>query len=98
MNTLSIQISTHTRDMLDQLSKDSGKAESEILEDALQLYSDREFWKNTDAAYWRLRQDNAQWNDELDERKLWEMTLADGVTTNGICIHPDHFLLKRKRH
>lgn len=79
MNTLSIEISANTKEILDQISKDSGKSESEILEGALQLYSDQEFWKNTNTAYWCLREDAVQWQEELDERKLWESTLSDGV-------------------
>lgn len=39
----------------------------------------RQFWEKFNAAYTALREDPEAWKEELEERALWEATLADGL-------------------
>jgi hypothetical protein len=37
------------------------------------------FWEEVDASYARLRDDPVAWDEELEERRLWEATLLDDL-------------------
>jgi hypothetical protein len=39
----------------------------------------RQFLEACNAAYTELKQDPERWQEELEERALWEATLADGL-------------------
>ena len=39
----------------------------------------REFLRSVNAAYEELRRNKEMWEEELDERRLWDATLADGL-------------------
>ena len=42
------------------------------------------FFALANEAYLRLRNDPKAWQEELEERRLWEATLLDGIDTEGI--------------
>lgn len=42
-------------------------------------HSDQEFWDRVNAQYADLRNDPVAWAQELEERALWDATLADGL-------------------
>jgi hypothetical protein len=50
-----------------------------ILERAVESYRREQFYAEFDAAYARLQADPVAWEEELAERALWEVTLADGL-------------------
>ena len=74
-----VRITSVTHKTLKELSKDAGQPMSEIIEKALETYRREKFWKACDEAYARLRNDPKAWAEELEERKIWEVTLADGL-------------------
>ena len=50
-----------------------------VLEEALEDYRRKELINETNKAYALLRKDKKAWKEELEERKLWECTLMDGL-------------------
>jgi hypothetical protein len=45
----------------------------------VESYRREQFHAEFDAAYARLRADPVAWEEELAERAVWEVTLADGL-------------------
>lgn len=79
MPSTTVRISHRARRTLGALSKDTGKSMSDLVEQALETYRREKFWKDCNEAYARLRNDPKAWKEELEERKAWEVTLADGL-------------------
>jgi hypothetical protein len=50
-----------------------------VLERAIDYYRRQQLFDEADAAYAALRSDPEGWQEELEERKLWEATLADDL-------------------
>ena len=56
----------------------SGKTMSAILSKAIQELQRNQLLRQTNEAYLRLKQDRNVWEEESQERCIWENTLADG--------------------
>jgi hypothetical protein len=50
-----------------------------ILKKAIEAYRKARFLARLNGDYARLRQDPAAWKAEVQERKAWDATLADGL-------------------
>jgi len=79
MSTATIPISTPARNQLRDLATRLGKPMQAVLEEALELYRRRCFLDEVNAAYGALRQDPEAWAEIVEERALWDSTLADGL-------------------
>jgi predicted transcriptional regulator len=78
-DSTTVRIYTSTHEHLRELSQKRGEPMPAILDQAVREYRDRLFWDEVDAAYRELQADPASWAEELEERKLWEATLMDGL-------------------
>ena len=65
--------------LLNQLAKERGLPMTRTLEEALECYRRQLFLKRANEAYAALRADPQAWAEELEERRAWEGTLADGL-------------------
>lgn len=74
--TVRIKAETHAK--LRSLADESGQSMPDVLEQAIESLRRQKFLEATNDAYARLKQDPKQWRAELEERKAWEATLADG--------------------
>jgi predicted transcriptional regulator len=72
-----IQPETHTK--LRLLANEARKSMPEILEQAIDDLYRKRFFEECNRAYARLRSDPKAWQEELEERRLWDATLADGL-------------------
>lgn len=72
-----IQPETHAK--LRQLAQEAGVSMPEVLDEAIDDLYRKRFLEECNRAYARLRADPKAWADELAERKLWDVTLADGL-------------------
>lgn len=79
MSTTTIRVSTHTRDLLQELAQRSGTSMQSVLEQALERYRREQLLEATNAAYARLQADTAAWADLERERTDWDQTLGDGL-------------------
>lgn len=57
---------------LEELSQETGKSKQDLLSIALEKLSREIFFRKVGKAYDRLKNDPAQWNDEIKERNEWE--------------------------
>ena len=78
-STHSVRIGDAEHSTLVKLAGEEGRSMQAVLAEALEAYRRKKFWQKTNAAFQALRDDPKAWQSELDERSLWESTLADGL-------------------
>ena len=74
-----IRASERTHKHLRTLSKSLNLPIQSVLEQAVEEYRRMKFLEQLDKDFAALRADPAAWQEELEERKLWENTLSDGL-------------------
>jgi predicted transcriptional regulator len=74
-----IRIGNDARRMLRELASRSGEPMQRVLEKAIEHYRRQRMFDEADAAYLALRSDPEAWREEIEERRLWEVTLTDGL-------------------
>ena len=52
-----------------------------VLDAAIEKYRRDSFFRELDEGYARLEANPQGWQEELDERRLWDSTLSDGLDT-----------------
>ncbi|MEG3976942.1 hypothetical protein QT970_20300 [Microcoleus sp. herbarium8] len=65
--------------ILAELSASSGKSIQAVLEQAIEQYRRQQFLEAANEAYIALRNNSEAWQEELEERSLWDTTLEDGL-------------------
>lgn len=61
--------------ILAELSASSGKSIQAVLEQAIEQYRRQQFLEAANEAYIALRNNSEAWQEELEERSLWDATL-----------------------
>jgi len=79
MVSTNVRISPASYKVLKTLSKDKGISMQDVIDQALEDLRRRQFLEATNAAFSALKDDSKAWQEEMEERRLWEMTLSDGV-------------------
>ena len=79
MSMPTITISETAQRLLQALAGETGQSPTEVLEKALDQYRRQVFFEGLAADYAALRADSEAWAEELEERKLWDTTLMDGL-------------------
>jgi hypothetical protein len=79
MSELTIDISETTHRTLLQLAQTSGDDLVTIMDRAVENYRRSVFLAQADRAFAKLRQNEELWQEEIAERQLWDLTIADGV-------------------
>jgi hypothetical protein len=74
-----VRIKTESYSKLRQLADEAGVTMPEILAEAIDELHRKRFLDECNRAYGRLKADPKAWKQELEERKVWEQTLADGL-------------------
>jgi hypothetical protein len=74
-----VRIQPESYSKLRQLADETGVAMPEILAEAIDELYRKRFLEACNRAYGRLKADPKAWKRELDERKAWERTIADGL-------------------
>ena len=77
MSNVRINESTHM--VLRSLAAEGGETMQAVLDKAVEEYRRRCFWEQVEAAAGELCKDSTAWNDELAERRVWDVTLSDGL-------------------
>jgi hypothetical protein len=95
MSTPPIQLSETSHKMLQELAEQTGQSMSDVLDKALDAYRRKLFFEQLNAGYAALQADPQAWAEEMEERKLWDATLMDGLdpderwTEDGRCLNPE---------
>jgi hypothetical protein len=75
----SVQISEKSLEIVRNISERNGLQISDVLDKAVETYRREVFLDDTNRAFETLKEDSVSWQEELEERALWEDTLSDGV-------------------
>lgn len=67
---------------LEKREEVDGKLVLEKLQDKIREIDRNDFLHKANQAYLALRNNPTAWQEELEERELWEQTIADGVIDN----------------
>src|SRR3954452_4337132 len=95
MSTPTVPISETSHRLLEKLGRQTGQTPAEVIEKALDAYHWKVFFEQLNAGYAALQADPEAWAEELEERKLWEATLMDGLdpeerwSEDGRCLTPE---------
>ncbi len=78
MNYTTIKIPVETHRLIKSLAAVSNMAQQDLIEKCLRIYEEQIFWEQCRAAYSELS-DRKPDQNETDDTKLYENTLADGL-------------------
>jgi predicted transcriptional regulator len=76
--TRATRISDRDHQRLQRLAEETRQSHVDVLSQALDLFEREHFFDALDAGFHRLRADPKAWQEELEERALWDQTLGDG--------------------
>ncbi len=74
-----IRVPESTHSILRELADETGSSMQELLVEAIEEMRRQRMFELSNAAYAALRANEDEWQAELRERKLWDVTLADGL-------------------
>ncbi|NEU71458.1 toxin-antitoxin system protein [Hassallia byssoidea VB512170] len=77
MQSSTIRISNTSHNILKELAARSGESMQAILDQAIEQYRRQVFLESANQAYAALRNNSEAWQAELEEREVWDVTLAD---------------------
>ena len=77
MQTQTVRIAAADHAALNEMARSSNKPMSAILSEAIQGLWRTQLLRQTNEAYLRLKQDPAAWEEETEQRRIWDNTLAD---------------------
>lgn len=78
-NDKMLRIDRRTDSVLSKLAKQTGKAKKDLVARAVELMRREQLLDAMNAGFAALKADPAAWAEELEERRLWESAVADGV-------------------
>jgi predicted transcriptional regulator len=76
-----VRISQETHEALRILAAELGESMQTVVEKAVQQYQRKRFLEGLDQDFKRLKETPQAWQEEQEERALWEKTLLDGLET-----------------
>jgi hypothetical protein len=80
MATTTVRIEAKTHIALRDLAGELGLTMQEALARAVEAYRRHRLLEQTNAGFAAWRADPVAWQEELEERRLWDTTLADGLS------------------
>src|SRR5439155_21467477 len=92
MTEPTVRISEASHQILRELAEQTGQTMMDVLDKALDAYRRKLFFDQLNAGYAELRADPEAWGQHVAERKLWDVTLMDGLepderwTEDGNCL------------
>ena len=79
MSSVTVRVSTGSREALRKLARQAGTSLQAVLERAIQEYETKQFLEAANRSYAALRKKPKAWEQELRERRAWDATLSDGL-------------------
>ncbi|HZN33795.1 MAG TPA: hypothetical protein VFB80_08245 [Pirellulaceae bacterium] len=74
-----VRIQSASYAKLRQLANSAGVPMPQVLAEAIDELYRKRFLEECNRAYSRLRADPKAWKEELDDRRVWDNTLRDGL-------------------
>ena len=78
-NSTTIRISTTMHKTLKEMAREQSQSMQDILNAAIARYQQYMMIQQLNEDYAALRKDKKAWKEEIEERKLWDNTLMDGL-------------------
>jgi hypothetical protein len=79
MSSVNVRISSASYQVLKALSKGKGQSMQSVIDQAIEDLRHRRLLEETNLAFSELKADKVAWQEEVEEREIWENTLSDGV-------------------
>lgn len=79
MSSFNVRISANSYQILKTLSQGKGQSMQSVVDQAIEDLRRRKLLEETNRAFAVLKADKDAWQEEIEERELWENTLSDGV-------------------
>ena len=92
-----VRITRKSKELLKELSRDTGTPMVEVLDSAIEDYRRRMVLEETNRAYGRLRSGSKDRNGLDPELAAWDTTLADGLEPDGYSGAGEKTSPKKKR-
>ena len=77
--SVNVRVNRQTHQQLTALARESDLPMQTILDLAVEAYRRQSFLEALNADFAALRAQAEDWAEEMEERQLWEQTLADGL-------------------
>lgn len=77
--TTTVRVDVETYEGLKKLSQQLNQPMQKIIQEALAEYKRKVILSATAEAFAALKENNKLWQEEIEERQLWENTLQDGI-------------------
>jgi hypothetical protein len=74
-----LRVPESTHNILRGLAAETGLSMQQLLVEAVEELRRQRMFELSNAAYAAMRANEDEWQAELRERKLWDVTLADGL-------------------
>lgn len=77
-----VRVSTRVWEWLREMSEQMGETMQAVLERAVEAYRRQWLLQKTNEAYAALKSDPVKWQEEITERREWDVALGDGLEGN----------------
>ena len=74
-----LRVNESTHSVIRKLANECGESMQSIVEKAVERYKRELFLESLSQDFKKLRENKEAWDEEIEERRLWENTLLDGV-------------------
>jgi len=78
-----VRISQASWQVLRQIAAQAGEPMQAVLDKAIEAYRRQCFLQKANEAYAALRENPGAWQEEITERKAWDITSEDGLKENN---------------
>lgn len=79
MSSVTVRIGALAHRTLQELAEQTSSTMQAVLEKAISEYQRKYFLEGLNADFAALRNNPRAWQEELEERALWDSTVADGL-------------------
>jgi len=79
MTSRTVRVDQETWETLHELAKQQGEPMQSVLARAVEAFRRQYILEKTNAVYADLRANPEAWQEEQEERREWDATLADGL-------------------
>ncbi len=74
-----LRVNESTHSVIRKLASECGESMQSIVEKAVERYKRELFLESLSQDFKKLRENKEAWDEEMEERRLWENALLDGV-------------------
>ena len=76
---IQVRVNESTHNTIKDLAREFGESMQTIVDKAVERYKREVFLEGLNQDFKNLQENETDWAEELEERRLWENTLLDGV-------------------